>query len=309
MDSSTTPRGGRRLITLAVLAGAALALTGGAGAATDAFSRTHVVPSVWATSPADGAVDAGVWPGTITASFTSALSPASLTTATVQLRKPNGVQVGAYPSFDATTNTLRISPSAPLDASKTYTVTLTPGITGIDGVPLPYAFSWSFTTTDTPPAFRVDAGGPAYTTSDGRAFISDSYFRNGAALSTSNWIWGTNDPFLFQTQRVGNYYGSPIYTMPVSNGLYTVKLYFAEIQKTGPYQRIFNVDVSGTTANPDIANLDIYREAGGANVALVKEIDNVTACGSAIRVTTTAVRDYPAIAAIELIPNDVNPCG
>src|SRR5207245_2853132 len=127
-------------------------------------------------------------------------------------------------------------------------------------------------------------------------------------ILTPTTIAGTTDMPLYQAQRIGNTLGAPIYTLPVSNGTYTVKLYFAEIQKTAIGQRVFNVDVSGTTPNPDIASLDIYAAAGGANKALVKTVTGAVACGAAIRVTTTAVTDFPAIAAIEVIPTGPAVC-
>ena len=227
-----------------------------------------------------------------------------MTTATVVVKKPDGTQIGAVPYYDSSTSTMTIAPSAPMDTSKTYTVTLTTGLTAADGTPLSVAYTWSFTTTATAPPIRVNAGGQAY-----GSFMADQYFKGGTALTSANTIWGTSDPALFQAQRVGTS-ASPtvIYTLPVSNGTYDVKLYFAELQKTGPGQRVFNVDVSGTTPNPDISNLDVYAQAGGANRSLVKTISGAVACGSAIRITETAVTDYPAIAAIEIVPSGPNVC-
>jgi hypothetical protein len=58
-----------------------------------------------------------------------------------------------------------------------------------------------------------------------------------------------------------------------------------------------------------ISNLDIYAQAGGANRALVKTISGVAVCsGSALRISTSAVIDFPAIAAIEVVPSATNVC-
>jgi hypothetical protein len=259
-------------------------------------------------SPASGSTGAGTWPGKTTAVFDMPLNTTTLTTATVTLKKPDGTQVGAMPSFDTTTNTLILTPSAPLPANTTLTETITTGVQSTGGVALAAPVSWSFTTGGAQ-ALRVNAGGGAYTSASGTSWLADQYFKNGVTATTTNAIANTSDPALFQAQRLGNSTADPVYTLPVSNGTYTVNLYFAEIQKTGAGQRVFNVDVSGTTPNPDIANLDIYAAAGGANKALVKTVTGATACGGAIRITTSnGTADFPAIAAIELIPTGPAVC-
>src|SRR5207253_10855526 len=219
---------------------------------------------------------------------------------------PDGSAVGAVPSLDSTTNTIILTPSAPLPPLTTLTETLTTGVQSSGGVALAAPISWSFTTGSAQP-LRINAGGAAYT-GGGVSWLADSYFKNGATISTATAIAGTTDGPLYQAQRIGNTLGAPVYTLPASNGTYTVNLYFAEIQKTAIGQRVFSVDVSGTTPNPDIASLDIYAAAGGANKALVKTVTGAVACGAAIRVTTTAVTDFPAIAAIEVIPTGPAVC-
>ena len=55
---------------------------------------------------------------------------------------------------------------------------------------------------------------------------------------------------------------------------FTVRLHFAEIEDVRPGQRVFDVAVQGKTA---LKGLDIAREAGGKNTALVKELSHVEA--------------------------------
>ncbi len=51
-----------------------------------------------------------------------------------------------------------------------------------------------------------------------------------------------------------------------------LRLYFAEPDDVKPGERVFNVNVQG---KPALAALDIVKEAGGRNRALVKEVSRV----------------------------------
>jgi hypothetical protein len=55
---------------------------------------------------------------------------------------------------------------------------------------------------------------------------------------------------------------------------FTVRLHFAEIEDVRPGQRVFDVAVQGKTV---LKGLDIAREAGGKNRALVKQFGGVEA--------------------------------
>jgi len=55
---------------------------------------------------------------------------------------------------------------------------------------------------------------------------------------------------------------------------FTVRLHFAEVEDVGPGQRVFDVAVQGKTV---LTDLDIVREAGGRNRALVKEFNDIKA--------------------------------
>jgi hypothetical protein len=55
---------------------------------------------------------------------------------------------------------------------------------------------------------------------------------------------------------------------------FTVRLHFAEIDDLGPGERVFDVSLQGKTV---LEGLDVAREAGGRNRALVKEFTHVEA--------------------------------
>jgi Big-like domain-containing protein/malectin (di-glucose binding ER protein) len=293
--------------TVVLLASAlgALALNSVASAQTRAGVDDVVAPQVTAVTPVDGSADVSynVRP---TISFSRAIDSTTLNASTVVLRRQDGSQAAAAVLYSSATLTATLVPLAPLDLSKTYTVVVTTAVKALgDETPLDSQVSFSFTTTATADPVRVDDGGAG----DG-AFASDRFYKGGAAIATAAPIANTTDPLLYQTQRVGTWAnGIWSYTIPVPNGTYDLKLYFAEIQKWGPGQRRFNLDVIGTPANPDISNLDIFAAAGGANRAYSVTIPNVATCGAgAIRINATALVDYPAIAGFEAIPAAASAC-
>ncbi|MGV3558398.1 malectin domain-containing carbohydrate-binding protein [Larkinella arboricola] len=121
--------------------------------------------------------------------------------------------------------------------------------------------------------YRINAGGEAYTTSDGKVFSADSYVNGGDVYSSfvGEDIKNTVDDDLYKKERYGNF----SYNLPVANGTYQVILHFAEVYARGAGQRKFNVDIEGERK---LTEFDVFTKAGGDF--------------SAIRETfTTTVRD------------------
>jgi hypothetical protein len=114
---------------------------------------------------------------------------------------------------------------------------------------------------------------------------------------------------LFRTAWTTGQNGSPhsvafTYTIPVTNGDYLVRLYFAELDMTGPGQRIFDVNIEG--GRRELVGLDVYKEAKGPNMALFREIPKKITDGS---VTIDFIRrvGHPLVSAIEIVPDTANP--
>ena len=83
-----------------------------------------VAPTVTTTVPASGVT--GVAPTTTPkATFSRAMDPATLTTASFKLTPAGGSPVAATVSYDGPTSTATLTPSAPLAYSTTYTATVT----------------------------------------------------------------------------------------------------------------------------------------------------------------------------------------
>jgi hypothetical protein len=105
-------------------------------------------PTVVAVSPSNGAT--GVDPaGDVTASFSEALDPATVSTASVQLRDASGAAVAASVTYDEGTRTARLDPVADLPPASTFTATVRGGSAGVrdpSGNALLSDTTWTFTT-------------------------------------------------------------------------------------------------------------------------------------------------------------------
>lgn len=105
-------------------------------------------PTVASTSPAAGAVGVAQT-STVSATFSRALDPATVTGSTFTLTGPSGAVVATV-SYDTTTNTATLTPSAPLAYSTAYTARLGTGVQAADGTALAAPVTWSFTVVDAP---------------------------------------------------------------------------------------------------------------------------------------------------------------
>jgi len=101
---------------------------------------------------------------------------------------------------------------------------------------------------------------------------------------------------LYLTER----YSMEAYEFDVPDGLYLVRLHFAETYErhTAAGQRVFGVRINGEDVLKD---LDVLQEAGGFAKPLVKEIDNLKVRGGKIRIDFVAKTQNPEINAIEIL--------
>ena len=153
---------------------------------------------------------------------------------------------------------------------------------------------------------RINAGGPAYTTVDGRSFLADQFFTAGGTYSSDATIAGTTDPALYEDERWGSFH----YAVPVANGKYDVTFHFVELYYEAPCtaKRVFSIDIGDTVANPDIVNLDVCATAGGPNRALVKTVSGVNVSDGFLDIQSAyGSADDPELAAIEIVPATTGP--
>jgi hypothetical protein len=103
-------------------------------------------PAVASTSPVGGAMGVPI-ASPITATFSEALDPATITSASFTLGKV-GTRVAGTVVLSGKTATF--TPLANLDYNTTFTATVTTAVRDLAGNNLPASFTWSFTTTAAP---------------------------------------------------------------------------------------------------------------------------------------------------------------
>jgi hypothetical protein len=111
--------------------------------------ETVTIPGVVSVTPAQGATNV-VINTNVTATFTVAMNPASITASTFTLAGPGGAPVAGAVTYNGGTATF--TPAAVLAYGTTYTATITNGVTNKGGVAIFGNYVWSFTTITPPPA-------------------------------------------------------------------------------------------------------------------------------------------------------------
>jgi hypothetical protein len=103
-------------------------------------------PAISSVTPVDGATGVSLTT-TVTATFNEAISAATITAANVQLKDAGNNTIAA--TLNTSSNVVTLTPSAALNNSIVYTVTIKGGTTGVKdiaGNALVNDFAWSFTT-------------------------------------------------------------------------------------------------------------------------------------------------------------------
>jgi hypothetical protein len=95
---------------------------------------------------------------------------------------------------------------------------------------LPNCPCWPRGTPPDKASVRIRAGGGSYKDSLGNQWSGDTLFSGGGFFSVTTPVKGTPDPTLYQSER----YGSFSYRIPLRNGLYTLRLHFAELWHKRP---------------------------------------------------------------------------
>jgi hypothetical protein len=104
-------------------------------------SGFSVLPTVTSTVPANGATDVER-DSSIQVTFSQAMDPTSITTATFTLNRG----VTGVVTYDPLTNTATFTPSGNLDTYTLYTATITTGVRNTAGNNMAAGYTWTFTT-------------------------------------------------------------------------------------------------------------------------------------------------------------------
>jgi len=173
---------------------------------------TRVTPAVTKVSPANGAtiVSTGT---SVTATFNESMNASTINTSTFQLASPTaeGSQtVPASVSYNSTTLTATLAPTAPLAYSTTYSATIVGGASGVqepDGSLLPANYGWTFTTAPPPGTCPCSIWNPA--TTPGTADSGDGSALELGVKFTSNQAGSiTGIRFYKSTANTGTHVGN-----------------------------------------------------------------------------------------------------
>lgn len=143
--------------------------------------------------------------------------------------------------------------------------------------------------------WRISSGGSAITLSDGRRFQADTGFAGGGTSVKQTDIAGTTNDALYISRRWGSNFG---YNLPVHNGNYTVRLYFAETHYTQPGQRKFDVRVEGQLKLNDF---DIVSGIGASRAG--NRVFNVSVADGNLDIDFAGVVGTATVSGIEVTPN------
>jgi hypothetical protein len=115
---------------------------------TTGTSLATIVPELVSTVPANAATDVPLNQA-VSATFTEAMNPLTITTATFQLTGSGGIQVAGTVSYDAINLIATFTPTVALTTNSGYIASLTSGVTDLAGNPLGttgVSNPWNFTT-------------------------------------------------------------------------------------------------------------------------------------------------------------------
>jgi hypothetical protein len=174
--------------------------------ATRTWTVDAAAPTVASVSPADRATGIAL-NTTVTATFSEAINPSTLTTSTFTLtRQGSSSAVTAQVSYDSTNRKATLDPDSDLEANALYTATIKGGPNGTRdaaGNPLAADKVWSFSTVDTiaPPAPVITS--PA----EGSLVSTRSFSVSGTAEanSTVELFEGTSSQGTAQTNASGQW--------------------------------------------------------------------------------------------------------
>jgi hypothetical protein len=177
---SALTRGGNAVpFTLQVIKGVEYVFfSADAGTYAATYASDTAAPTVTGTTPAAGATGVSVF-APVSASFSDALDPASVSGSTFSLRNTaTGATVAATVRYDAATRSATLTPSAALTAASSYTATLRggtaePRIKDVAGNALDSSRSWSFTTSGSAPGSACPCSGWNAAATPANASVND----------------------------------------------------------------------------------------------------------------------------------------
>jgi hypothetical protein len=193
--------------------------------------------TVTSTTPAPGAVNVST-SGSILATFSNALNPATVSSSNVQVRDAASAQVSA--SYSVSGATLTITPTSPLTPATVYTATISTAVKDVNGSSLSTAYSWSFTTTST----SVTCSSPP------NVIVAENCLPGNPA---SEWdVSGVGDPSIqgFATDISVNLGGTIGFKVNTSATAYRLDIYRMGYYGGSGARKITTLNVTGSGNQP-----------------------------------------------------------
>ena len=106
-------------------------------------------PAVTGTSPVNGATQLGEQP-TVSATFSQSMDASTITASSFTLTGPGSTAVPASVDYDPVTRTATLTPTSALASGTEYTARLSTAVESSRDLPLPAAYTWSFSTSSCP---------------------------------------------------------------------------------------------------------------------------------------------------------------
>lgn len=156
--------------------------------------------------------------------------------------------------------------------------------------------SATFSTSSAFTPIRINAGGGVYVDPQGNTWAADPGPSSApsSTFAIPSPILNTSTAFLYQSERWSTTTLS--YSFAVPNGLYTVRLKFAEIFFKAAGQRVFNILLNNQLVDP---TFDILARAGAPDTALDRVYAVAVTTGQ-LQISLVPVTSNPKLSALEI---------
>jgi methionine-rich copper-binding protein CopC len=246
---------------------------------TDMNTPIGSTPSVTSVAPASSATNVAI-STSVTATFNEGLNASTVTTSTVQLTDATGKVVASTVSYNATNNTVTLTPTSPLSNNLTYSFTIFGGVNGVkdaNGNTMASNFTSTFTTAPvvTPSVSSVTpANGATGVAVNSTIALTFNEALNPATVTTSTvQLLDANNNAVAESVSY-NSTNNTVTVTPASylqnNATYTVLVHGGSsgsvIQDPAGHNMTANYSSSFTTIAP-VAVSSVSPTNGGTNVA------------------------------------------
>jgi PKD repeat protein len=227
-------------------------------------------PTVSTVTPAVGATGVGVTAPVIV-TFSEAIDPTTINTGSIELHDPNNAVVAASVTYNASTKTATLTPTAALANSATYTILVKggaadPRVKDLAGNALAANFTASFTTAAPVPPPVANAG-PDGSANEGSSFKFTGSVSGGTAPLKYAWTFGDGSTASGSLTPSHTYADNGTYTATLTvtdaqgrssqdSAVVTVANVAPTVTLSGPYTGTANTPVAFSAAVTDPSSAD-----------------------------------------------------